>query len=60
MLEGTWVETGVTGAKSLGVRTLAVMASPLFGVIALAGVIGWELWKAKKDDRELEAKKAAS
>jgi hypothetical protein len=42
---------------NLGTTTLAVVTSPLFGVVALAGVIGWQLWQAKKDAAALAAAK---
>lgn len=45
---------------NLGAKTVAVMMTPAFGVIALAGVIGWQLWKARKDAQEIAVKKAAA
>jgi len=36
--------------KTISTKTVALAASPLFGVVALAGIVGWELWKAKKDE----------
>ncbi len=50
----------VAGLKALGAKTLMVIVNPVFGFAVLAGVIGAELWKAKKDSQEIEAKKAAA
>lgn len=36
----------------------AVVTSPVFGVVVLVGIIGYELWKGKKDSREIEAASA--
>ncbi len=46
---------GATGgvAKAAGTGILAtaksVVLSPAFGILVLAGIIGFELWKGKKD-----------
>lgn len=45
---------------NLGAKTVAMMMTPAFGFVALAGVIGWQLWKARKDAQEIAAKKAAA
>jgi len=29
--------------------TKAILVSPIFGIVALAGIIGYEIWKGKKD-----------
>jgi len=50
---------GGLGAKALGV-TQAVIFSPAFAVVALAGIIGWELWKGKKDSQEMEEQKVVA
>lgn len=48
------------GAKTVGAKSLVLISSPVFGVVALAGVIGWQLWKAKKDEKEMNAQKATA
>ncbi|MBD3306641.1 hypothetical protein GF339_09530 [candidate division KSB3 bacterium] len=61
MIEDKIVGAGKMGAgavKTLGAKTLAVIATPTFGFLALAGIVGWELWKAKQGDRELQAQSA--
>jgi hypothetical protein len=34
---------------TLGATLKATMLSPIFGVVVLAGIITWELWKGSKD-----------
>lgn len=62
------VESGVTVVttttkggiiQTMGIKAVAIMLSPAFAIGALAGVIGWQVWKAKKDTKEIEARKAA-
>ncbi|MCP4396321.1 MAG: hypothetical protein GY801_03285, partial [bacterium] len=36
---------GAGGVKSVGAKTMGFLATPVFGMIALMGVIGWELWQ---------------
>ena len=48
----------MAGAKALGTKALAFMTTPAFGVIGLAGVIGWQYFAGKKDEKELKEKKA--
>ncbi|MDM8550686.1 hypothetical protein QUF72_11435 [Desulfobacterales bacterium HSG2] len=43
-----------TGTNILGTVKAAVI-SPVFGIVVLAGIIGYELWKGKKDSQEIEA-----
>ena len=47
--------------KTAGVLSTAKagLLSPLFGIALLCGIIGWELWKGRKDAGELEAAKEA-
>ncbi|MCP4400812.1 MAG: hypothetical protein GY801_26355, partial [bacterium] len=51
---------GAGGVKSVGAKTMGFLATPVFGMIALMGVIGWELWQAKKDSDAIKAKRAAA
>ncbi len=48
----------VKGVSPFGAKMLGFLVSPAFGVLALTGVIGWELWRAKKDSDAIKAKKA--
>jgi hypothetical protein len=34
---------------TLGATMKATMFSPIFGIVVLAGIITWELWKGSKD-----------
>ncbi|MCP4693218.1 MAG: hypothetical protein GY859_34575 [Desulfobacterales bacterium] len=45
---------GAIGGKVLG-SAKVMMASPAFAVIALGGIIGYELWKGSRDAREIDA-----
>ncbi|MDM8524237.1 hypothetical protein QUF80_12775 [Desulfococcaceae bacterium HSG8] len=57
-------QVAVSGTKAvgLGAKTVGtlqtVLLSSAFGVVALAGLIGYELWKGNKDSQELEVQKA--
>jgi predicted negative regulator of RcsB-dependent stress response len=51
--------TVVAGTKAFGAKALAFMATPAFGVIALVGIVGWQYWEGKKDEKEMEEKAAA-
>ena len=50
--------TVIAGAKVLGTKSIAFMATPLFGVLGLVGVIGWQYFAGIKDEKELKEKKA--
>jgi len=50
--------TVMAGAKVLGTKALVFMTTPVFGVIGLAGVIGWQYFAGIKDEKELKEKKA--
>ncbi len=43
-----------SGGKALATAKLAVL-SPVFGIVAVAGIIAFELWKGRKDAQESEA-----
>lgn len=47
------------GSKALVAKTLAFMVTPTFGVIALAGIVGWEYLAAKQDEKEIRKRAAA-
>jgi len=66
---GKHMAAGTAGAKAVGAKTLcaktlavskSALASPAFGILALAGIIAWELWRGKKDAQEIAAKKAGA
>jgi hypothetical protein len=46
--------------QTLGANALIVVSSPVFGLVALGGVLGWQLWKARKGDQKLKEKAAAA
>ena len=50
--------TAIAGAKVLGTKAIAFMTTPVFGVLGLVGVIGWQYLAGKKDEKELKEKKA--
>jgi len=50
--------TVMAGAKALGTKALVFITTPAFAVIGLAGVIGWQYFAGKKDEKEIEEKKA--
>lgn len=51
---------GAGAAKAGGMMATAkaILLSPIFGVVALGGIIGYELWKGGKDAQEFQAAKA--
>lgn len=51
-------KTGVL--HTVGVKTMMVLSAPVVGWAALAGIVGWELWKARKGDKQLKEKAAAA
>lgn len=50
-------KAGVAKAAGTGILATAksVVLSPAFGIVLLAGIIGVELWKGKKDAEAMAA-----
>lgn len=49
---------GTNGLKTLAAKTLAVMATPAFGIASLVAIVGFEYWKGLRDAQQFGAAQA--
>lgn len=61
MIEEAVVAEGAKTVAAPAAKTLAmakaIMVSPVFGIVALGGIIAFELWKGGRDARAFEVAK---